>query len=654
MFGTQSVVYAQMSFHTQLRNENQDMKSVKIKETLALVHLAMDHIKDPTAHEIISLLHNLVEDMYAEMVKLQKANQELKDEINRLKGEQGKPNIKGNSRQNNDVSTHRERSQAEQTSSMDAGYGYKLNDNSIDKLQEHDLPDSILDLLKTLGKQRYSTPEEFLAAVELIIGKEALEKHKDKLLKHTVYKKRNRKAKIPDIVINREEICYVDKDSLPEDARFVNYNEKVVQDIIIRPDNVKFKKEVFYSPSLHKTFTGKVPAGYEGEYGPEVNTQIVSMKYVNNMSLPKILESLRSYRIRISSTYISNRLTNDKSMRVFHEEKENLYHAGLKCGSYQQIDDTSCRVNGENKYVQIIGNPFYTAYFTTDRKDRLTILDILRFFKPRSYLFNGEAFELLKKMNVSPSIIEKLSCLTADFGTLHVKQMDTLLNQLFPAQKKGKITRIRIMEASAIAFYHQETGSPIVETLVCDDAPQFKLITRNLMLCWVHDGRHYKKLIPLVESHKKWLEHFQRKYWDFYASLFAFKQSPSEDSVIALSCEFDEFFSTQTGYEQLDERIKKTKAKKNELLTVLKFSELPLHNNLSENAARTQKRRQDVSLQTRNEVGTSSQNAMMSIVETCKKLKVNAVDYIRDRISKTFAMPSLASIIEEKSKLVPP
>ena len=64
MFGTRSVVYAQMSFHIQLRNENQEMKSAKIKETLAIVSLAMDHIKDPTTHEIISLLHNLVEDMH--------------------------------------------------------------------------------------------------------------------------------------------------------------------------------------------------------------------------------------------------------------------------------------------------------------------------------------------------------------------------------------------------------------------------------------------------------------------------------------------------------------------------------------------------------------------------------------------------------------
>jgi hypothetical protein len=33
-----------------------------------------------------------------------------------------------------------------------------------------------------------------------------------------------------------------------------------------------------------------------------------------------------------------------------------------------------------------------------------------------------------------------------------------------------------------------------VELLICDDAPQFKLVTDELSLCWIHEGRHYKKL----------------------------------------------------------------------------------------------------------------------------------------------------------------
>ena len=42
-----------------------------------------------------------------------------------------------------------------------------------------------------------------------------------------------------------------------------------------------------------------------------------------------------------------------------------------------------------------------------------------------------------------------------------------------------------------------------MRTLVCDDAPQFKLLTEELALCWVHEGRHYKKLNPLVAYHQQ-------------------------------------------------------------------------------------------------------------------------------------------------------
>ncbi|WP_157487482.1 hypothetical protein [Desulfosarcina sp. BuS5] len=31
-----------------------------------------------------------------------------------------------------------------------------------------------------------------------------------------------------------------------------------------------------------------------------------------------------------------------------------------------------------------------------------------------------------------------------------------------------------------------------------DDAPQFKKLTEGHALCWIHEGRHYHRLSPLV------------------------------------------------------------------------------------------------------------------------------------------------------------
>jgi hypothetical protein len=431
------------------------------------------------------------------------------------------------------------------------------------------------------------------------------------------------------------------------------YEEKVVQDLIIKTDNVKFIRAMYHSPSLKKIYLGKIPIGYEGDYGPHIISDIISMKYVNGMSIPKIKEFCTNVGLIISGSTISNLLTKDKHIDVFHQEKSDLYRASLDTSSYQQIDDTSSRVNGITHYTQIVCNPLAAVFFTTERKDRLTILDVLRNFESRNFMFNEEAFSLLKKLKVSDKIISLLHKLEKNV-LLDEPRMAKILQEIFPDPTKGKLTKTRIMEASAIAYYHQEIGVPIVKILVGDDAPQFKLLTEDLSLCWVHDGRHYKRLTPIVPTHKAQLKLFRERYWQYYRKLFHYKKNPSSEQAKTLSTEFDTIFATKTGYDNLDERIIKSKAKKGELLTVLKHPELPLHNNLSENGARVQKRREDVSLQTKTKEGTKAKDTLMTIVETCKKHGFSSYEYIYDRVSKTFKMPSLSKLIRSAKVNSPP
>jgi hypothetical protein len=73
--------------------------------------------------------------------------------------------------------------------------------------------------------------------------------------------------------------------------------------------------------------------------------------------------------------------------------------------------------------------------------------------------------------------------------TLDEAQMQELLGRIFPDPDKGKIRRTRIMESAAIAAYPQQTDFPVVDVLLSDGAPQFRLLTREQALCWVHDGR---------------------------------------------------------------------------------------------------------------------------------------------------------------------
>ncbi len=127
--------------------------------------------------------------------------------------------------------------------------------------------------------------------------------------------------------------------------------------------------------------------------------------------------------------------------------------------------------------------------------------------------------------------------------------------------------------------------------------------------------------------------------------LLYYKDTPTAEASELLSAIFDALFSKKTGYEQLDKRIALTLAKKAELLLVLKVPHIPLHNNPAELGARTQARSRDISLQTKSHDGTLAKDTLMTLVQTCKKLGVNVYNYIYDRISKTYSMPSLASLM---------
>jgi len=157
----------------------------------------------------------------------------------------------------------------------------------------------------------------------------------------------------------------------------------------------------------------------------------------------------------------------------------------------------------------------------------------------------------------------------------------------------------------------------------------------------------------VVSRHVKCLDSFLDRYWDFYRRLQKYRDGPSGPLAKALRLEFDELFSTRTGYAALDDRIAKTAAKRDELLTVLSAPAVPLHNNASELQARVSARRRDVSLHSRSIRGARSMDIFTTLVQTSKLLGVSAYAYLRDRISRRFKFPSLASAIEAAAQTSP-
>jgi len=534
--------------------------------------LDLSGIEDERARELIIRLLNLLEEVTADLRAAQAENQRLRDEIARLKGEQGKPKIKpnkpGSSRK--DVSSEKERRK----------------------------------------------PKEW-----------------------------SKSSKTEDIPIDREQVLEVDPDTLPADAEFKGYEEVVVQDVVFRTDNVLFRKEKFYSASEGKTYLAPLPQGYSGQFGPGIKALSLVFYYGAQMSEPKMAELFRSVGVQISDGQVSNLLIKDQD--TFHAEKDAVYEAGLASSPWQHLDTTGTRVDGENRHCHIVCNPLYTAYFTTESKDRQTVIDVLRNQRPRRFVVNDEALGYLERVGLSAVRREQMTHLPRDVPLDEVT-LEALLEEHLPGL--GPQQRKWILDATAVAAYHVELEFPVIRLLVCDDAPQFKWVTDELALCWVHDGRHYKKLTPYVAHHQTLLDDFLKRFWAFYDELLTYRQQPTAEERARLDTKFGELFSTVTGYDALDERIAKSKDKKEALLTVLDHPEIPLHNNPAELGARTRVRKGDVSFGPRTEDGTQAWDTFNTLAATAKKLGVSFYHYIHDRVSGANQMPTLASLIEAQAK----
>lgn len=536
-------------------------------------NLDLNAIQDENARELIRRLLNLIEQVSADLREAQVENQRLRDEINRLKGEQGRPKTKPN-----------------------AAAAPASRDHSSE--QERRKP-----------------------------------------------RARRKGGKRATIQIDREQEVAVDPTTLPADAAFKGYEDVVVQDVVVHTDNVCFHKQKYYAASTGQTYLAALPHGYSGQFGPGIKALVLALYYGMGASEPKVREFLRYAGIQISDGQVSNLLI--KAQDGFHAEKDAVYEAGLRSSPWQHTDDTHTRVNGQTQHCHIVCNPVYTAYQTRPTKERLAVLDVLRNGRARRFRLNAEALTYLAGVPLSQGTRQRLQAWCSDIE-MDEAAFQQGLDERVPGL--GAPARKAIGDAAAVAAYHAQTDFPVVQALVCDDAPQFNWLTRDMMLCWVHEGRPYKKLLPVVAWHQQQREDFLKRFWAYYAELLAYREHPAPEQRARLDAAFDTLFATQTGYDALDRRIAKTRAKKAALLLVLQHPELPLHNNPAELGARQRVRKRDVSFGPRTQEGRQAWDTFMTLAETTKKLGVSFYAYLRDRIGGNHHIPPLAELVDQAAK----
>jgi hypothetical protein len=520
------------------------------------------------ARQAIVLLLNLVEELKQDNIAQRAEIQRLRDENNRLKGEQGKPKIKPSKKPTANHSSEEER--------------------------------------------RPQEPQ-----------------------------KRQKRKKIAEVKIDRHEIVAIDKTKLPEDAEFKGYESVVVQDLRIETNNISFQKEKYYSASQKRSYIAELPKGYEGQFGPTIRALVISLYYAGGMSEPKIIELLEQMGVNISAGKVSSLLT--KKTESWQEEADAIIVAGLKSSSWQHLDDTGTRVNGVNGYCHILCNPLYTAYATRRRKNRLTVIGVLQNKEKAAFLFNQQTGKWLDAFGIPLWAQQEIGLWSQE--ELRDEEAVAALVSGALSKRLNQQQQARIYEAGALTAYYAQNKYRVIPILVSDDAPQFHYLTEKQMLCWIHEGRHYKKLSPHVAYHQEILDKVLQQFWEYYHKLQAYRAEPDEETATALRVEFKRVFSQTTDYEQLNQRLAKTLAHEEKLLVVLDHPEIPLHNNPAELGVRQRVRKRDVSFGPRTEEGKIAWDSFMTIAETAKKLGISFYQYVLDRVSQENAMLPLANVI---------
>ncbi len=428
---------------------------------------------------------------------------------------------------------------------------------------------------------------------------------------------------------------------VPEGSRFKGYEDYTVQDIKFCSHNTIYRLERWETPE-GETIVGKLPDDVSvGHFGVTLICFILYQYYHAHVTQPLILEQLRDVEVEISSGQLSRVITEGKQR--FHEEKDEILRVGLEVSPYIHVDDTGARHDGNNGYATHIGNELFAWFQSTDSKSRINFLELLR-ASHTDYVINEEALTYMQAQKLPKAPLAQLA-------TLDTRRMETSVqwDALLVTLDIHNERHVRIATEGALLGSVLEHGLKPDLVVVSDDAGQFDLILILHALCWIHAERTINKLVGFNDQQREALEQIRTRIWDYYDDLKAYKEAPTSKRKTELQAQFDDLFTTKTCFATLNAALLRLHKNKSELLLVLDYPEIPLHNNLSERDIREYVKKRKISGSTRSERGRRCRDTFASLKKTCRKLGVSFWLYLKDRISGQDSITLLPDLIRQRA-----
>jgi hypothetical protein len=404
----------------------------------------------------------------------------------------------------------------------------------------------------------------------------------------------------------------------PAGSRRRGFEPFTVQDLILTPQVIRFRRERWVTPDGHEIIA-PLPPEVSGHFGPGIVRYVLMQHIQGQVTVERLLAQLKGLGVRISKGQIVTILTASKD--AFHAEKDAILEAGLASAAWVTVDDTGARHAGANEYTTHIGNDRFAWFATRPSKSRLNFLDLLRAGHP-DYVINAAAAAYRVEHKVAEAAWQA-----------HLDSFDL-----------GAGHRRRVTEAAMIGSIVAR-GRLTDTVIVSDDAGQFDVFQHAL--CWIHAERHLRRIVCVTDQQHRLVALQRQLVWWFYADLKLYRDDPTALRRTALRQRFDRIFTRVTGFTELDEAVARTHANKDELLLVLDRPDIPLHTNGSENAVRSFVTKRRISGETRSAAGKQARDTFLSLLKTCSKLAISFWDYLgaRLKIPDTDIVPWLPDLI---------
>jgi hypothetical protein len=415
------------------------------------------------------------------------------------------------------------------------------------------------------------------------------------------------------------------------------YKDIYIQDLSFTASVIHYRLECGYDKDGN-FIVADLPVETHGEFGTGILAFVKMLYYQGRVPMDKIHSVLKNFGIIIGKSVVVKmcHFLDDKMKK----ELDVARGTSIQKSKVAQMDDTGALVNRKNHHTFTLSTEHVTVLTTIDSKSMMSAMYAYTGGQRLFYVINPDFLFFLKKQ-VAEEKYQK-------YFKEHLRRKPYTENEFnkimesFTGEKNFHTAhKIRLCAIREWIKTHPKSVPRSV--LVTDGAGNFKFMGHAHQLCWVHEIRHYRKLEALTDAHRTLKEQVLAILYDFYKKLKGFRLG----KVAKLDIENDFEFITKikTGFAALDELIGHTKKREYGLLAVLRYPFVPLHNNLCEQDLRESVIKRKVSGGTKSKQGTYSWDVGLSLVHTCRKLKISFYDYLIDRYSKAHRVPKLARII---------